>query len=65
MRYTLETLQDRSYPLYDHIFAYFDRAPGKPMNPAVLEFVKFTDDGFHRHLRMESNAAFGSRAGTR
>jgi len=39
--YTLETLQDRSYPLFDHIFAYFDREPGKPMNPAVYEFVKF------------------------
>jgi len=39
--YTLETLQDRTYPLYDHIFAYFDREPGRPMNPAVYEFVKF------------------------
>jgi phosphate transport system substrate-binding protein len=39
--YTLETVQDRSYPLFDHIFAYFDREPGKPMNPAVYEFVKF------------------------
>ena len=39
--YTLETLQDRSYPLFDHIFAYFDRAPGKPMNAATYEFVKF------------------------
>jgi phosphate transport system substrate-binding protein len=39
--YTLETLQDRSYPLFDHIFAYFDREPGKPMNPAIYEFVKF------------------------
>ena len=39
--YTLETLQDRSYPLFDHIFAYFDREPGKPMNPAVYEFVRF------------------------
>jgi phosphate transport system substrate-binding protein len=39
--YTIDTLQDRSYPLFDHIFAYFDREPGKPMNPAVYEFVKF------------------------
>jgi phosphate transport system substrate-binding protein len=39
--YTIDTLQDRSYPLFDHIFAYFDRDPGKPMNPAVYEFVKF------------------------
>lgn len=39
--YALETVQDRSYPLFDHIFAYFDREPGKPMNPLVYEFVKF------------------------
>jgi phosphate transport system substrate-binding protein len=39
--YTIETLQNRTYPLFDHIFAYFDREPGKAMNPAVYEFVKF------------------------
>jgi phosphate transport system substrate-binding protein len=39
--YTLETVQDRSYPLFDHIFAYFDREPSKPMNPIIYEFVKF------------------------
>ena len=39
--YTMETLQDRSYPLFDHIFAYFDREAGKALNPAVYEFVKF------------------------
>jgi phosphate transport system substrate-binding protein len=39
--YTLETLHDRSYPLYDRIYAYTDRVPGKPMNPRVLEFLRF------------------------
>jgi phosphate transport system substrate-binding protein len=39
--YSLETVQDRTYPLYDDIFAYFDRDPAKPMNPLVYEFVKF------------------------
>ena len=39
--YTLDTLQDRTYPLYDRIFAYTDRESGKPMNPAVLEFLRF------------------------
>jgi phosphate transport system substrate-binding protein len=39
--YTLETLHDRSYPLYDRIYAYVDRAPGKPMDPKVLEFLRF------------------------
>jgi phosphate transport system substrate-binding protein len=41
IRYTLDTLQNRTYPLYDRIFAYADRERGKPMNPAVLEFLRF------------------------
>jgi phosphate transport system substrate-binding protein len=39
--YTLETVQDRSYPFFDRIYAYLDRQPGKPLNPLVYEFVKF------------------------
>jgi len=39
--YTLETVQDRTYPLYDRIYAYADLVPGKPMDPAVLEFLRF------------------------
>lgn len=39
--YTLETLHDRSYPLYDRIYAYLDRVPGKPLDPKVLEFLRF------------------------
>ena len=39
--YALETLQDRSYPLYDRIFAYMDREPGHPMKPALVEFLRF------------------------
>jgi phosphate transport system substrate-binding protein len=39
--YTLETVHDRSYPLYDRIYAYVDRAPGAPMDPKVLEFLRF------------------------
>jgi phosphate transport system substrate-binding protein len=39
--YTLETLHDRSYPLFDRIYAYMDRAPGKPMDPKLLEFLRF------------------------
>ncbi len=39
--YSLETLHDRSYPLYSPIYAYADRAPGKPMDPRVAEFLRF------------------------
>lgn len=41
VEYSLETLHDRSYPLYSRIYAYTDRAPGQPMNPAALEFLRF------------------------
>jgi len=36
--YTLETIQDRSYPMYDEIFAYAD---AEPMDPKVIEFLRF------------------------
>lgn len=39
--YTLETVQDRTYPLYDHIFAYADAAPGKAADPKAVEFLRF------------------------
>ncbi|HKE41514.1 MAG TPA: substrate-binding domain-containing protein [Casimicrobiaceae bacterium] len=39
--YSLETLQDRTYPLYDRIFVYTDRETGQAMNAAVVEFVRF------------------------
>ncbi len=38
--YTLDTVQDRSYPFYDSIYAYFDREPGKPMNAGAEELVR-------------------------
>jgi phosphate transport system substrate-binding protein len=41
VKYTLDTLQDRSYPMYDEMWAYLDREPGKPMNPRVLEYLRF------------------------
>ena len=34
-------MHDRSYPLYDRIYAYVDRVPGQPMDPKVLEFLRF------------------------
>jgi phosphate transport system substrate-binding protein len=39
--YTIETVQDRSYPLYDHIFAYANIDPHKPADPKVVEFLRF------------------------
>jgi len=39
--YSLETLHDRSYPLYSRIYAYADRVPGKPIDSRVAEFLRF------------------------
>lgn len=38
---TLESVRDRSYPLINEIFFYADKAPGKPMDPKVEEFLRF------------------------
>jgi phosphate transport system substrate-binding protein len=39
--YTMETLRNRTYPLYDEIFMYADQEPGKAMDPKVREFLRF------------------------
>lgn len=39
--YTIDTLQDRTYPLFSRIYIYTDRDPVKPMNPAIVEFTRF------------------------
>jgi phosphate transport system substrate-binding protein len=39
--YTLDTLQDRTYPLYDRIYVYTGRASGQPLDPKIYEFLRF------------------------
>jgi phosphate transport system substrate-binding protein len=41
VRYTMETLRNRTYPLYDEIFMYADQKPGEPMDPKVKEYLRF------------------------
>jgi phosphate transport system substrate-binding protein len=38
---TLETVRNHSYPLYNEIYFYFDREPGKPADPKIEEFMRF------------------------
>lgn len=38
---TLESVHDRSYPLYNQQFFYFNRAPGQSLEPMVEEFIRF------------------------
>lgn len=38
---TLETVHDRTYPLYGQYFFYLNREPGKPVDPKVDEFLRF------------------------
>lgn len=41
VRRTLETVRDRSFPLYGRYFFYFNREPGKPVDPKVDEWLRF------------------------
>ena len=38
---TIETLQARKYPLLLELYFYFDREPGKPVDPKIKEFIRF------------------------
>ncbi|MEO6874543.1 MAG: substrate-binding domain-containing protein [Opitutaceae bacterium] len=38
---SLETIHDRTYPLFGHYFFYFNREPGKPVEPKVDEWLRF------------------------
>jgi len=38
---TIETIHDRSYPLIAQYYFYFNRDPGKPVEPKVDEFLHF------------------------
>jgi phosphate transport system substrate-binding protein len=37
----LETLRGRAYPLFDEVYFYINREPGKPVAPKVKEFLRF------------------------
>jgi phosphate transport system substrate-binding protein len=38
---TKENFRNRTYPLIESIYVYINRAPGKPVEPKVKEFLKF------------------------
>ena len=39
--YTIDTIHDRTYPLIDEIYMYADKRTGQPIDPKVLEFMRF------------------------
>ena len=39
--YTMETVHDRSYPLFDEIYMYVDQAKDRSLAPKVKEFLRF------------------------
>lgn len=41
VEYTIETLQNRTYPLHDEVFFYTHALPGKGIDPKVREFLRF------------------------
>jgi phosphate transport system substrate-binding protein len=38
---TLETVHDRTYPLYTQQYFFVNRPAGKPVDPMVEEFVRY------------------------
>jgi len=38
---SLESIHDRTYPLYHESYFYLNREPGKPIDPKVEEFLRF------------------------
>lgn len=38
---TLETVQDRSYPLAREVYYYANRAPGRTLDPLIAEYLRF------------------------
>lgn len=38
---TRETFQDRTYPLVRSIYIFLNRAPGKPLDPKLREFLRY------------------------
>jgi phosphate transport system substrate-binding protein len=38
---TLESVHDRSYPLFNQYYFYFNKAPGQAVDPKVDEFLRF------------------------
>lgn len=39
--YTMDTLQNRTYPMFDRIYAYSNGTTDKPLDPKVAEFLRF------------------------
>jgi phosphate transport system substrate-binding protein len=37
----LQTVRDRTYPLFDEVYFYFDRVPGQPVDPKIKELLRY------------------------
>jgi phosphate transport system substrate-binding protein len=41
VHYSMETLQDHSYPLWGGQSFWINLSPGKPIDPKIREFIRF------------------------
>ena len=50
---SIETVQNRTYPLYAEEYLYFNRKPGTPVDPRVREFLRYvlSQDGQQEVMR--------------
>lgn len=38
---TMDTVQNRTYPLHDEVYMYTNKIPGKPVEPKVREYLRY------------------------
>ncbi|HXN21414.1 MAG TPA: substrate-binding domain-containing protein [Candidatus Dormibacteraeota bacterium] len=38
---TMDTVRNRTYPLFDEVYFYLNRTPGKPLDPVVKEYLRY------------------------
>ena len=38
---TMDNVRNRSYPLFDEVYFYLNRLPGKPVDPKVKEYLRY------------------------
>ena len=38
---TMDSVRSRTYPLFDEVYFYLNRGPGKPVNPLVREYLRY------------------------
>ncbi|MDD3180424.1 MAG: hypothetical protein PHQ04_08750 [Opitutaceae bacterium] len=41
VKFSIESVRNQTYPLFDRMFFYLNRKPGTPLDPTIREFMRF------------------------